>query len=81
MDLPAVCQKINDLDLFLQNEIPEKERKCRLDFLKHYAGPEYQYLEFNPNDSDHIILKKQEKMDYPKAAPPHIVRTAQKGPW
>ena len=58
MDLPAVCQKIHDLDLFLQNEIPEKERKCRLDFLKHYAGPEYQYLEFDPNDSDHIILKK-----------------------
>lgn len=57
MDLPAVRQKIHDLDLFLQNEIPEKERKRRVDFLKRYAGPEYQYRESDPNDSDHIMLK------------------------
>ena len=72
MDLPAVCQKIHDLDLFLQNEIREKERKCRLDFLKRYAGPEYQYLEFDPNDSDHIILKRTREDGSPQSLPWHF---------
>jgi len=72
MDLPAVRQKIHALDLFLQSENVEKKRKRLLDFVKRCAGPEYQYLELDPRDSDHIMLKTLKADGTPRSGTWHF---------
>lgn len=75
MDLPAVRKKIRNLDLFLQNESVEKERKRLLDLAKRCAGSEYQYFVSNsmqrkgadiPSDpeihTEHIALRQSESL-------------------
>lgn len=71
MDLPAVCQKVHALDLFLQNENREKGQKRLLELAKRYIGPEYEYFRFDsvlentlPTSkilySEHIVLLKSD---------------------
>lgn len=63
MDMPDVCRKIRDIDMFLQNEDIEKKRKRLRDSVKQYAGPEYRYS-ISPSvqkkhggyDDDSVIL-------------------------
>lgn len=74
MDLPAACQKVHALDLFLQNENREKGQKRLFELAKRYIGSVYEYFRFNPMlesipstprilYSEHIVLLKSDQTD------------------
>ncbi len=74
MEISTVCQKLRDIDLFLQHEDAKKGKKSLCNLLKCYAGSKYQYLAFpsklengekipsGPDilESEYIVLKKSE---------------------